>query len=355
MLEPGDPGYVDPNPSPAPLSTKTKKRIMSSNATPENRGPLVGLAKAIHVGQVAHGGAVGLLRHLAPQMDLRIKKLDGDPAAANGTPERLGSQMLYRGCIADTVAAGGALRALSDGTMKEWAMGYRKVMEGIHGRKGNAGWQAAGFPAGSTAVPEDPVARLNLIHQGGAYLSAHPEYETNLPRLNLPPLVITAAAAAALEPVFQAAITLLSDRESEEETCKIVRNNDLRALYEEVSATINELRDALADDDPRWELFGLNIPANPSPPLGVSGLVATAAGAGKELLTWLYAVRAEYYRIFLKRIGTDEEAVNVADARDLEYTLKDLTPGTTIEVYVVPMNGGGAGPASATVTKVVGS
>jgi hypothetical protein len=87
----------------------------------------------------------------------------------------------------------------------------------------------------------------------------------------------------------------------------------------------------------------------------VSALTVTAAGAGRELVAWLYAVRAEYYRVFLKRVGTDADFINVDDPRDLEYTLKGLTPGTTIEVYVVPMNDGGPGPASPTVSKVVGA
>jgi len=64
-------------------------------------------------------------------------------------------------------------------------------------------------------------------------------------------------------------------------------------------------------------------------------------------------VRAEYYRLFLKRVGIDEEAVNIADPKDLGYTLKDLAPGTTVEVHVVPMNEAGAGPASPTVTAAV--
>ena len=68
-----------------------------------------------------------------------------------------------------------------------------------------------------------------------------------------------------------------------------------------------------------------------------------------------YAARAEYYRVFLKIAGVDEDFVNVADPKDLEYTLKGLTAGTTIEAYVVPMNDGGAGPASPTVSKVVGA
>lgn len=81
----------------------------------------------------------------------------------------------------------------------------------------------------------------------------------------------------------------------------------------------------------------------------------TTAGAGREHLAWPYAVRADYYRVYLKRVGTDADFVNVADPRDLEYTHKGLTAGSTIATYVVPMNDGGPGPASPTVTKVAGA
>ncbi|MEK0448483.1 MAG: hypothetical protein RL088_751, partial [Verrucomicrobiota bacterium] len=45
----------------------------------------------------------------------------------------------------------------------------------------------------------------------------------------------------------------------------------------------------------------------------------------------IYAVRAEYYRVFLKRVGVDAEFINVDDASDLEYIAKNLAPGSSIE------------------------
>lgn len=65
-------------------------------------------------------------------------------------------------------------------------------------------------------------------------------------------------------------------------------------------------------------------------------------------------MRAEYYRVFIKRVGIDADFINVDAPKDLEYIAKNLTAGTTIEAYVIPMNDGGAGPASPTVSKVVG-
>ena len=126
-------------------------------------------------------------------------------------------------------------------------------------------------------------------------------------------------------------MTLINTRTTVQETCKQARDADVKALYAEVSSTIAELRDLLSDTDPRWELFGLNIPANPNPPEGVTTFTLTSAGTGRELGQWSYAVRAEYYRMFLQRVGVDADFANVEDPRDLEFTLKGLTPGTVIK------------------------
>lgn len=356
VLEPGDPGYVVPAPPPGTLSASTKsKRTMSSNATPVNRAILTALARSIYAGQLTHAASVGLLHHLAPGMKAAIDKIEGDPAAAPGSAANKGSQLLYRDCVDMTGDAEAALKTLSDGAVKTWLDGYRTILQGVHGKKADAGWVAAGFAPGSTSVPSKHAERQTLLGAARAYLAAHPTYEASLPQPGATPLAVTAAQALTLQTQFQTARTLVDTRTAEQATCKAVRDGDVKALFEEVSGTITELRGLLADNDPRWEIFGLNIPANPSAPLGVSALTVTAAGAGRELVAWSYAPRADYYRLFLKRVGTDADFVNVADPRDLEHTLKNLTPGTTIEAYVVPTNGGGPGPASPTVSKVVGA
>ncbi|MBL9132599.1 MAG: fibronectin type III domain-containing protein [Verrucomicrobiaceae bacterium] len=357
VLEPGDPGYRIPPPPPGSNSpaNANHRHTMSSNATPKNRVILLSVAHNIHAGQLTHAGSVGLLRHLAPAMDAAIKKLEGDPDAAPGSAANKGSQLLFRECVNATGAAEKALTTLSDGPVKTWLEGYHKAISSVHGKKPNDGWVAAGFEPGSTAIPRNHEARHTLLAAARAYLAAHPSYETSLPQAEGPPLAVTAAQALVLHGQVLAAKTLINTRGAEQEQCKNARDADEDALYEEVSDTIAELRDALGDTDPRWEIFGLNIPASPNPPLGVSSLTVTSAGTGRELLSWPYAVRAEYYRVFLKRVGIDADFINVADPKDLEYTAKDLPAGTTIEAYVVPMNDGGAGPASPTVTKVVGA
>lgn len=356
VLEPGDPGYTPQEPSSPPPEPPTyQRKTMSSNATPKSRTVLLSLAADIRAGQTTHGASVGLHHHTAATMDAAILKLVGDASAPDGSDANKGSQLVYRDCVDATGDAEQALKALSDGAVKAWLEGYKMVMTGIHGNKASAGWVAAGFPQGKTAVPRKHEDRLVMLGAARAYLAAHADYEVTLPQGTGAALEITAAAALALKTEMQAARTLVDTRESEQSGCKAIRDADGKALFKEVSETISELRDLLEPTDVRWELFGLNIPANPNPPTGVAELTVTTAGTGRELVAWSYAKRAEYYRLFLRRVGTDPEAVNVADPKDLEHTLKDLTAGEMIEVYVVPMNDGGAGTASPTVTKEVGA
>ncbi len=356
VLEPGDPGYRIPPPEPGALShSPNKTRTMSNNATPTNRVILLSLAHSMRAGQVVNEVSVGLMHHLAAGMDVKIKALEGDPAATVGSAANKGSQLVYRECVGATGDAEQALMTLSDTTVKGWLDGYRSVMQGIQGRKANDGWVAAGFPAGTTAVPSKHSDRRTLLGAARGYLAAHAAYEVSLPQASGPALAITAAQALTLQGQMQTAATLIDTRNGEQTVTKATRDADVAAIFDEVSMTTAELRDLLSDTDARWELFGLNIPADPNAPEGVSALTLTAAGAGKELAAWPYAVRADYYRVFLKRVGTDTDFLNIADAQDLEYTLKGQTVGSTIEVYVVPMNGGGAGAASPTVSKVVGA
>ncbi|MBL9131518.1 MAG: hypothetical protein JNG86_09985, partial [Verrucomicrobiaceae bacterium] len=115
-----------------------------------------------------------------------------------------------------------------------------------------------------------------------------------------------------------------------------------------------ELRNVLPDDDPRWENFGLNIPAHPNPPQSVTGLTLTSAGTGKERAEWNPAVRATYNRIFIKVHGVDEDFRFLASDKDSDHLISNLPPGATISVYIVAANAGGEAAPSPTVTKVVG-
>lgn len=352
VLEPGDPGYV--NTSPATGANTTKKGNRTMNETPENQRVLLAVAKKIRAGAATLQDVIGLHHHRDTTLTTAILKLEGDPAAAPGSNANKGSQLVYKSCEDAAKDARSALKALSDGTVKTLLSAYRDVLERIHGKKHNAGWAAAGFTDG-VSVPREHDKRQSLLAAMRSYLAANAGYEASLPQPGGTPLAVTAAAALALGTTFQAAFDLINSSEAEQANCKNARDADKKGLFDEVSGTIKELSGLLAADDPRWENFGLNIPANPNPPEPVTAVTLTAVGTGREELAWTAATRATYYRLFVKVDGVDTDFRFLKRDNDLDHTLTDLTPGTTISAYVIAANPGGEAIASPTVTKVVGA
>lgn len=352
VLEPGDPGYV--NTSPATGANPDKKGNRTMNETPKNQNVLLAVAKKIRAGAATLQDVIGLHHHRDTTLTTAILKLEGDPAAAPGSNANKGSQLVYKSCEDAAKDARSALKALSDGTVKTLLSAYRDVLERIHGKKHNAGWAAAGF-TDVVSVPREHDKRQSLLAAMRSYLAANAGYEASLPQPGGTPLAVTAAAALALGTTFQAAFDLINSSEAEQANCKNARDADKKGLFDEVSGTIKELNGLLAADDPRWENFGLNIPANPNPPEPVTAVTLTAVGTGREELAWTAATRATYYRLFVKVDGVDTDFRFLKRDSDLDHTLTDLTPGTTISAYVIAANPGGEAIASPTVTKVVGT
>ena len=352
VLEPGDPGYV--NTSPATGANPNKKGNRTMNETPENQRVLLAVAKKIRAGAATLQDVIGLHHHRDTTLTTAILKLEGDPTAAPGSNANKGSQLVYKSCEDAAKDARSALKALSDGTVKNLLSAYRDVLERIHGKKHNAGWAAAGF-TDVVSVPREHDKRQSLLAAMRSYLAANAGYEASLPQPGGTPLAVTAAAALALGTTFQAAFDLINSSEAEQANCKNARDADKKGLFDEVSGTIKELNGLLAADDPRWENFGLNIPANPNPPEPVTAVTLTAVGTGREELAWTAATRATYYRLFVKVDGVDTDFRFLKRDSDLDHTLTDLTPGTTISAYVIAANPGGEAIASPTVTKVVGA
>lgn len=352
VLEPGDPGYV--NTSPATGANPDKKGNRTMNETPKNQNVLLAVAKKIRAGAATLQDVIGLHHHRDTTLTTAILKLEGDPAAAPGSNANKGSQLVYKSCEDAAKDARSALKTLSDGTVKTLLSAYRDVLERIHGKKHNAGWAAAGF-TDVVSVPREHDKRQSLLAAMRSYLAANAGYEASLPQPGGTPLAVTAAAALALGTTFQAAFDLINSSEAEQANCKNARDADKKGLFDEVSGTIKELSGLLAADDPRWENFGLNIPANPNPPEPVTAVTLTAVGTGREELAWTAATRATYYRLFVKVDGVDTDFRFLKRDSDLDHTLTDLTPGTTISAYIIAANPGGEAVPSPTVTKVVGS
>ncbi len=352
QLEPGDSGYI--NTAPVAGAHQTTRGNRTMNETPDNPKMLLALAKNMRPAATTLQDIIGLHHHRDTTLNSAILKLEGDPTAPAGSSANKGSQLVFKLCEDAVNDAISARKTLSDTTVKKLLDAYQDAMKDVHGPKHNAGWAAAGFTDRVT-VPTNHDLRKTLLGAMRSYLAANPNHETSKLQPIGPPLAVTAAAALTLMGTFEAAFTLINNLKSDQTTCMALRDADKKALFDEVSGTIAELRGLLADDDPRWEAFGLDIPAHPNPPEATTGLTLQSVGTGKEQLSWNAARRASYFRLFIKIEGVDADFRFLKRDEDLDHVIAGLTPGTTISAYVIAANAGGEAAPSPTVTKVVGA
>ncbi len=109
----------------------------------------------------------------------------------------------------------------------------------------------------------------------------------------------------------------------------------------------------IADDDARYEAFGLNIPANPSAPEVIETLTLTAAGGSKIHAQWSYSTRMAGTSLLARRVGVDDEFASVGTPDRPEKTLAGYTAGQAVEMFAIAYNDGGDAPASPVASVVV--
>ena len=304
---------------------------MASNPTPEDDDLLCALAEDLADGCHLHEVAVGIKQN---------------------------TEAVIRAAIAGTTAAklalGGARTALTgllDAKQAADAAGTlvlrncRLRLVKLFGSKYTAAWGQAGFPNLSTAIPDSQDARFTLLGALKAYFTANPTAES-----------VDMEATAA---ICTTAHTTLSNARQAENTgeqavthAKAAEAAAVKTLRKRVRGLIDELGQLLADDDSRYEAFGLNIPANPSAPEPIASLTAVAQGGGKVHASWLYATRMTGTRIMGKHIGVDDEAHSLGTADGLEKTISGLAPGTW-EFSAISYNDGGDAAPSPTVLVTV--
>ena len=103
---------------------------------------------------------------------------------------------------------------------------------------------------------------------------------------------------------------------------------------------MDELELRLASDDPRWEVFGLNIPANPRAPDPAVDLVLTTVGLGRVLAEWDPGTRSNNDRILIQIVGVDADFREYGKSGgDGEELLKNQPSGALLRVKIIAMNG----------------
>ena len=308
-------------PTAPPRRRNTHPRTMASNPTPKTSDVLRALADRMADGCHTYEAAIGILQNTETTIRAAIAGLSGAE-----TDLGVKKNVVSTAYDALQVADAAAVTVLTN---------CKLCLAAKLGQRWSAAWEPTGFPNQSTAIPNTQDKRFTLLDSLKNYFTLVPANEN-------PGMGATAALCAAAWTTLSDARQAVADAETAQTTAFNARAASTEALRKRVRGLIQELETLIADDDPRWEAFGLNIPANPSAPEPVAAITTAAAlGGGRVELRWTYATRATRYRVESFIVGVDTQWQPRANARDLEIILKDLTPGQTLKLRVVAANDGG--------------
>lgn len=335
VLENGDPGYLDPNPSPTNPPTY---RTMSNNEIPDAERPLLARAEDCADGCAALQDSIPL--KLVREADLRLilLSLKGD---INATPNPV-LGLIYQFKQADqALTAANAERKTKDGECKAFLTAARNSLIGILGSAPSDEWAMAGYTnaphTNSNAVPGTQEGRLQCLSALAVYLSQHPTYE--IPAGG-PRQEVTATRATALHDQLSTCRATANTASTAQDTALQAKKAALVGLRRTLIALVDELQLRLPDDDARWEIFGLNIPANPRPPEPASDLFLTNAGLGRIAAEWEPGTRSDDDRILIQIVGVDPDYREYGKSGgDGEELLKNLPSGATVKVKIISLNG----------------
>jgi hypothetical protein len=331
-----DDGFWD---SPSSVATtlpdkqhKLNRRIMASNPTPDDDAVLRSLAEDLADGCHAHEVSIGIKQNTEAVIRAALSAHKASRtalAAANGVQ-----------------AQARALRDAKDVETTAVLRNCRLRLLKLFGSAPSADWEVAGFVNGTTAVPDSRDGRFDLLGALRDYFTAHPTAESA-------DMDATAAICGALHTASSNARAALNGAASAQTTAMALRDTDLRTLRKRVRGLLEELGTLLADDDERYEAFGLNIPANPAAPEPITSVTLAANGGGKVFAQWGYTTRMVSTRLLTLRVGTDTEFQNAGTVDGLEKMLTGFTPGITLQVKAIAYNDGGDAPESPVASVVV--
>ncbi|MCB1078135.1 MAG: fibronectin type III domain-containing protein [Verrucomicrobiae bacterium] len=333
VLEPGDPGYVGPDPPPQPSNPKPHKS-MSNNEIPENLKVLLAMAEDAADGCASHEVAIGLKSVMEADLRPAIVALKGTLTPPPPVPGLIG---IYDQAKQDTAAAKAGLKA-KDAEAKRFLTDTRDVLKKVLGTKWSPEWVLAGYTApGSTAVPGRQDDRFASLAALAVYLAAHPTYEVPA---GGPYPEVTAARATLLHTEISDCRALVNAREADQGTAGENRDAGTSGLRALMIALVDELTLRLGPADPLWEALGLNIPANPRPPEPASNLLLSPAGSGRVLAEWTRGRRSDNNRVLVWIVGVDADWREHGKSGNVtEFTLKDQPPGATLKVKILALNG----------------
>ena len=312
---------------PAQALGATRRKQVASNIVPNVANKLIPFAEMAANGLRDYGKAIGVQQNTEEKLRAEIAALHTAriaPIHASGTK---------------TTAS--AAQNESDLLAKQFIASTRKVLSIHLGNSWNSQWQTTGFPNGSTAVPESPAVRFDLLQMLVQFLANNPGFENK-------DLKVTAAWGQEIQAALSARRSACANAIRATTQSKQALDQAMLALRKRLRGLIEELRQLLSDSDPLYYAFGLNAPADPSTPCIPDGLHFKLSGT-TAYLDWADSRRADRYRVWKQTLGLDDGFQCVATVWESDYTLEDLPAGKISRVQVSAVNAAGESQPSPSV------
>ena len=297
---------------------------------PYSQPDLLSLAGVIHIGATNNGAAIPLLQNPATAIAADIEAL----STARNNHEQTKMTLAEKYALVDSIMEEGR---------KKLTIG-RDILKPHLGYEYNDKYTAIGL-VGSSVIPRDILGLQSTL---GAFKGF---FEANA-ALEHADLDITAAHYELLHSQLLAARGGVNTQKQVVEDAMALRDAKADQLRSRIRWVINELDQHLDPLSSLWTAFGLNKPGAQATPDAPEDVVATLIGPTAVALKWSGAARAEYYRVFKKVQGVDEDFVAVGSPADLDFTIEGLPANATIEIQITAINNGGESARSSSVTVV---
>ncbi len=297
---------------------------MASNILPTNAGQLIGLGNKMLAGLTSLGAALGITQITPAALDAALTAFIATDGAFN--------------------AARSTRQAASDGfhtaedALAAWLGVVRNVLAARFGNRWSTQWAQAGFTNHTTAIPARIEDRLALALLLTGFFTANPSYE-------VPSMSVTAAhgttlydAACATQETYMTATVALKTKGDAD-------TGAYNALVDMMWSLIKILDATLADNDPRWLAFGLNMPATNTTPGKPVNLTVTTDDTGAVVAGCDAVPLATRYRWRMRPVG-QTDYVLVARSVDPLAIILGVVPGSAVEIIVQAVNGNLQGVAS---------
>jgi hypothetical protein len=219
---------------------------------------------------------------------------------------------------------------------RNYAMLTKELLKPHLGSQYSEAWDVTGL-VGSLAIPSSPDELNPLMQSMKSFFTANPALE-------VAPINITAMQAGKIAGDIGMAQVAIGLQQTAVDEAMKVRDQKATKMRRRLRCLADELLILLDPLDSRWLSFGFPKPGASETPDVPENLRVTLIGNTAAALKWNAAPRAEYYRVWKRVVGVDEELVAVGSPADVDFTIEELPSNAEIEIAVSAVNNGGESP-----------